>query len=302
MNWHSNHIISEIPSDENETLFVLIGAMHGNEVGGINAIKKVAEVLEKKKEQIRCHFLSLEGNKLALKHKRRYIDADLNRLWTKEHLESAYSQADNYEEYKHLHDLHNTINLRLDRNFKRKVLIDLHTTSAQGGVFIVCEETEENKNWTLNLQVPTVFDLSNNLEGTAIHHYHEKGFQSMAFEGGNHNNPESVNRMESAIWLSLKHFGCLKKGFESIYSFHRKRLVEATAGLPAHCRLKYRHGLEPFDDFEMLDGFENFSKIEKGQILGRDKNGNIKAPYSGLLLMPLYQKQGTDGFFIIEEL
>jgi succinylglutamate desuccinylase len=51
----------------------------------------------------------------------------------------------------------------------------------------------------------------------------------------------------------------------------------------------------------MLPGFKNFDAIEKNQILAKNKHGDILAPYSGYILMPLYQKQGEDGFFIISE-
>jgi succinylglutamate desuccinylase len=50
----------------------------------------------------------------------------------------------------------------------------------------------------------------------------------------------------------------------------------------------------------MLPGFNNFDKIVKGQPLAKDKNGPIYASIDGYILMPLYQKQGEDGFFIIQ--
>ncbi|MFT6360775.1 MAG: succinylglutamate desuccinylase, partial [Saprospiraceae bacterium] len=40
----------------------------------------------------------------------------------------------------------------------------------------------------------------------------------------------------------------------------------------------------------------------KGEILATDKNGNVVAKQDSLILMPLYQKQGDDGFFLIKSL
>jgi succinylglutamate desuccinylase len=48
--------------------------------------------------------------------------------------------------------------------------------------------------------------------------------------------------------------------------------------------------------------YNNFDPIAKGEVLAYDKNGPIKSPYGGLILMPLYQKQGDDGFFVIQEI
>ncbi|MGB0432056.1 MAG: hypothetical protein ACPGLV_16395 [Bacteroidia bacterium] len=46
--------------------------------------------------------------------------------------------------------------------------------------------------------------------------------------------------------------------------------------------------------------FLNFQKIEKGTLLATDKNGPIYCEQDCFMLMPLYQKQGSDGFFLIE--
>ena len=51
----------------------------------------------------------------------------------------------------------------------------------------------------------------------------------------------------------------------------------------------------------MKEGFKNFDRIEKGQLLATDRHGNILSPTDGLILMPLYQKQGENGFFIVRE-
>ena len=44
----------------------------------------------------------------------------------------------------------------------------------------------------------------------------------------------------------------------------------------------------------------NFQNIKKGEVLGSDKNGDVKSPFDGKILMPLYQEQGTEGFYIIQ--
>jgi succinylglutamate desuccinylase len=50
----------------------------------------------------------------------------------------------------------------------------------------------------------------------------------------------------------------------------------------------------------MREGYKNFQAIKAGEVLADDKNGEIVAPEDCLLLMPLYQRQGTDGFFLVK--
>jgi succinylglutamate desuccinylase len=47
----------------------------------------------------------------------------------------------------------------------------------------------------------------------------------------------------------------------------------------------------------MEPGFKNLDHARAEQLLARDRNGEIRAPRDGLVLLPLYQKQGEDGFF-----
>jgi succinylglutamate desuccinylase len=49
----------------------------------------------------------------------------------------------------------------------------------------------------------------------------------------------------------------------------------------------------------MLNGFKSFEKITKGTELAIHNNVEIMSPYNGRIFMPLYQKQGAEGFFII---
>ena len=64
----------------------------------------------------------------------------------------------------------------------------------------------------------------------------------------------------------------------------------------------HRHVIAAGDGFRMLDGHEGFDTIEPGQLLATDAGGDITAPVGGYLLMPLYQKQGNDGFFVAHEM
>jgi succinylglutamate desuccinylase len=51
----------------------------------------------------------------------------------------------------------------------------------------------------------------------------------------------------------------------------------------------------------MKRSFENFDYVEKGTLLATNRYGDVLASSDGYLLMPLYQVQGDDGFFLLEE-
>ena len=63
--------------------------------------------------------------------------------------------------------------------------------------------------------------------------------------------------------------------------------------------VKYIYKIKEKEDFIMNPNMRNFEKLEKGQNIARNQDGPIKAPINGHLLMPLYQKQGKEGFYII---
>lgn len=51
----------------------------------------------------------------------------------------------------------------------------------------------------------------------------------------------------------------------------------------------------------MEPGFANFQRVKQGELLARDHRGEITARESGMVLLPLYQALGDDGFFLGRE-
>jgi hypothetical protein len=52
----------------------------------------------------------------------------------------------------------------------------------------------------------------------------------------------------------------------------------------------------------MKPGFVNFQNISKGEIVASNKYGKIVSPKSGKIFMPLYQKLGDEGFFVVKQI
>ena len=49
----------------------------------------------------------------------------------------------------------------------------------------------------------------------------------------------------------------------------------------------------------MVEGYVNFQRVKQGQMLAASAHGDVRARFPGLILMPLYQSQGDDGFFLV---
>ena len=71
---------------------------------------------------------------------------------------------------------------------------------------------------------------------------------------------------------------------------------------PPMVQIEYRHAINKQDQFKMLPGFSNFQEVSKGEHLADDRNGPVLSPMDGLIVMPLYQETGNDGFFIGTEI
>jgi hypothetical protein len=51
----------------------------------------------------------------------------------------------------------------------------------------------------------------------------------------------------------------------------------------------------------MKPGYRNFQRVHQGEVVAHDGRGDVVLRESGRLLMPLYQEQGEDGFFLVRE-
>ena len=157
------------------------------------------------------------------------------------------------------------------------------------------------------LYAPVVLGLHDGLEGTLLQAASDGTFHSgawpkqvtgVAFESGQHDDPLSVSRAIAAIVHCLRAVGCVQA--DDVESRHEAVLRSHTQHLPQVVRLRHVHHIQPSDGFKMRPGYTNFQRISQQEHLADDLNGPILSPSNGLILMPLYQAQGADGFFICQ--
>ena len=298
-----NRILGKIEGEEAGPLIVFVGGLHGNEIAGVKAIANVFETLKSQKIPVKGKIVGLSGNLSALKQSSRYVDYDLNRCWNPTFIEGLKRRdngVQNASENEEILSLLDALENESQGNFVKKIFVDLHTTSSDNGNFIVIPEDEADSHIVKVLKLPIVIDLDKYLEGTLLKFMHDFGFLSFAFEGGLIGSNKALNLHTAGIWELLKACDAVTREHVNDFSHYDKITADFSKNLPHLVTVKYRHWVDDDDFFKMRRGYHNFQEIQKGEILARDRSGDIKAKCDGLIFMPLYQDYGNDGFFIVE--
>ncbi len=298
-----DRVLGVVEGNEKGPLVICVCALHGNEQIGIRAFERVCDAINRDKIPFKGTFVGLLGNREAVKLNKRFIDADLNRIWEEAYIEylsdkpkSTYTHED-----RELLELKEAIEQFDGDEYDTKILADLHATSSENGNFIVVPPGISDHPVIKALHLPVVVDLIQYLNGTLLSYVGSRGFISFAFEGGLIGSEQALNLHVSGLWEILDAAGCITHNDHMNEDHYANQLMDISRELPSKVKALYRHWVDPSDQFRMKPGFINFQRIEEGQLLATDKSGEILAPCDGMIFMPLYQESGNDGFFIVEE-
>jgi succinylglutamate desuccinylase len=292
-------IIGDYGPPDSERLVLCIGGMHGNEVSGVLALENVFAYLQQEKIPLQGRFVGLKGNVQALKAGKRFIEKDLNRLWADDIIVKAMMNPGAIAEYLELKGLFEVFLSLNFSKYHKKVFLDLHNTSAERGTFVLVEDLHSTQYIVKELHAPLIIGLHHGLLNTSIPYMHFHGFESLAFESGKIGSISSVHNHVLTIYQVLWLAGLLR--YEDIpYSVRSYTgLMEETAHLPSRLQIAYAHAIAPQAGFLMKPGYKNFDLVTEGEVVATDRNGPVTAPLSGYMLMPLYQPEGSDGFFLV---
>jgi len=297
-------------------LFVVTGGIHGNEPAGIAAVRRVLDELATRALPLRGKLLALAGNLRALGIGDRYVDLDLNRAWTRERvaaLERGESPGPESESVDQV-ELHEAVRRTMaEGEWDEVVLVDLHSTSADGAPFTIIADTLQNRRVAFSCPIPALLGLEERVDGTLLSFVAEEGHVAICLEGGQNDAPSTVDHHEAALWLMLVAAGALEA--EDVPELEERRAVlEKTAwGLPRVVEVRYRFPIPPGFRFHMIPGYANFDIVPRGEHLAdvelepdvgfaeNERIEEVRSPAAGLLLMPRYQGQGDDGFFLGRE-
>ena len=284
-----------------DTLIISIAGIHGNEPAGVKASHFLHDYIQKHQISIQARWIGLLGNIQALKENRRFLHEDLNRIWSEANIGMARQKLSHSPELHELSEIFSILDEVDFSSYSTKVFLDLHTTSGENGIFIVASNFEGSKSLFKDIAMPIVLGLEEKLENTAIRYMQRQGFHSMALEGGLHTASDSVEYLMWGIWKVFKNINIVEHNEIPLFQAIKRKLFEHNEKIPHLLEVDYLHDVVPGDNFVMKPGFKNFDLVKEGQLLAKDKRGPILAKKSGFLLMPLYQKEGNDGFFIINQ-
>ena len=283
---------------------VLVGGIHGNEPAGLAAAGKVVADLEAAKPAFRGEIVVLAGNLRALERNVRYQHRDLNRVWTPERIrrfrETGAANGgcpEDLEQQELLEEIDRILHeLRGDAYF-----LDLHTSSANGCPFLTVGDTLRNRRFARNFPLPLILGLEEQLEGSLLEYLNNRGMITLGVEAGQHDDPSSVDRFVAAIWIALVTSGMIREDLVPDLHRFRNLLASTCVDIPGVVEVRFRFAIAPQDRFRMQSGYSNFRQVRKGDLLATDRDGEIRAILDSRILLPLYQGQGDDGFFLVTE-
>ncbi len=308
-----SRVIGSYEGEKHGALLIVMTTLHGNEPAGSQAMRTTLRLLQEEEVKnpdfiFTGKIVGVVGNLAAQSKNKRYIDTDMNRLWRDERIDYIEKETDERKllvEEREVRELLQTIRAEI-KSYQPTAIyfLDLHTTTAEGGIFtIVPDGSQASLEIGLTLFAPVISGFSELLKGTFTNFFNTtfEGLSStsLTFESGQHSAESSVTNAVSAIINTLRAVGCVNAA--DVEDKHDKLLRIHAASLPRQARLLYRHPVEPADRFVMRPGYQNFQRVAAKEIIAEDRKGVIRAQKDALILMPLYQAQGNDGFFLIEE-
>ncbi|MEM7245774.1 MAG: succinylglutamate desuccinylase/aspartoacylase family protein [Acidobacteriota bacterium] len=293
-------VLADLDSGHPGPTLIVSGGIHGNEPAGVLAALEVTKALGERGLQ-RGRLVALVGNRSALGRGCRYVERDLNRRWFPDEIAELRERdpAEDTVEDREQRELLERIEPLLAGD-RPAIFIDLHSTSGGGPPFVCGADTLRNLDVAAALPLPMILGLEEIIVGSMLGYLCNLGHSGLAIEGGQHDDPLTSRRHASCIWLILHKLSMAQLG-ETKLEHHRRLLEDACEGLPGFVEIRHRHVVETEDEFVMKPGFTGFEPVEMGEVVAEDQRGPIEAPESGRMLLPRYQGQGEDGFFVTRD-
>ncbi|WP_416445049.1 succinylglutamate desuccinylase/aspartoacylase family protein [Leeuwenhoekiella sp. A16] len=290
-------ILGEYSSGKKGPLLFITAGVHGNEPSGVIALKKVFKELEHSLPQIEGTIVGVTGNRKALNKNVRYIDEDLNRTWTERNINDKVKNTHEKEE---MFSIIKVLQDFPEKDFTKRYFLDCHTTSSASAPYISVQEVHDNDDWAHQFPPYIIRGFSDIVSGCIDHYMSRTGLTGFVFEGGQHESDEAVDNHEGIIWHAIARACSLNLNKLSTYPEAASKLEKLKTNQKTF-EILYRHELKDDDNFKMEPGYKNFQPIKKGELLAQHNGEEVKSKWDAFIFMPLYQSQGNDGFFVVEQ-
>jgi hypothetical protein len=293
-------IIGKITGKTKGPTIVFFGGIHGNETAGVFALSEVLHKINP--DQVNGVIYGITGNLNALNSNQRYIYEDLNRIWLNENLEITKEKKQLSNEKKEQYELNNILKNILEKESGPYYFIDLHTTSSKTLPFITINDALINRKFSKLFPVPVVLGIEEFLDGPLLSYINQLGYVSLGFESGQHLDKSAITNSIAFIFLSLVFSRVIDENNVLNYNYYYKQLKTTTGNNNQIFEVVYLHKIKEGEVFKMKTGFKSFQNINKRQVLAISNETNVTSSFNAKLFMPLNQKKGKEGFFIIKKI
>ncbi len=297
-------IIGHIRGRHKGPTLVFFGGIHGNEPSGVKALERVLYKLNGLKDQLCGNVIGIRGNIPALARERRFLENDLNRIWTSQGIQTIKHKqiSERTSEEEELVEIHRIVSSLLETESSPFYFIDYHTTSSPTLPFITINDAMINRKFARLFPLPVILGLEEYLEGPLLSYINEKGYVAIGFESGQHFTPEAVDNTIAFTWLTLLFTGAISPDMLPDRKEHQELLYNSADGNSNFYEVIHRHLITDKDEFNMLPGFKSFDTIKQGTKLASHNGKQLKTDKKSIVFMPLYQEQGEEGFFLIRKI
>lgn len=294
-----DRVIDHIVGIEKGPTMVFFGGVHGNEPAGVFALRQVFNEIRSKRQSVKGEIYAISGNLGALATHQRFQQEDLNRIWFPDRIEDIIEKKKiHHNEENELSQLYLLIQDILENSNPPFYFLDLHTTSSDTTPFMVLNDSLLNRKYGSNYPLPIILGIEEYLKGALLSYINELGYVSLGFESGQHDDEKAIRNSVDFIWYSLaltQSLDVSKKEKELL----REKISNTSNDSYRFYEIYHQHDIGPENDFEMFPGFSNFQKVPKGASLALVDGVELKTTKKRQLFMPLYQKQGNEGFYFI---
>lgn len=294
-------IIGDIGSRKQGPVAIFFAGIHGNEPAGVTALERLCAALSPRENDLKGRVIGIRGNIRALEKQSRYLDEDLNRLWTKEAIQRIRIKPVLLEEEHEMLEILDFLEEVIDASEGPFYFFDLHTTSGKSAPFMTINDALANRKFAALFPVPIILGIEEYLTGPLLSYVNELGYVALGFEGGQHQDPQSIERCKAFSQLCLEFAGIFQvDGPASSQEAYRK-LQHPAFDKGSFFEIIEVYKVAEFEVFRMRPGFESFQKVQKGTPVALHQGHEILFPQDAHIFMPLYQSQGKEGFFVIRK-
>lgn len=266
--------IIEISGKRKGPVSIVLAGTHGDEVCGVEVLEKILPSLEIESGRVLFGF----GNPLAIKEKKRFVEANLNRMFKDGGLLSE-KEKESYE-YRRAQFLKKYLD-------QADALLDVHASFvAESKAFIICEQ--HSLKIADYLPFDTALSGLDELQPGGTDYYMNKiGGCGICVECGFLGDPLSVQRAETSIDAFLRARGHING---------KLRLHPKSTVLKA-----YKLYFTKTNKFRLVKPFKDFEEVVAGQIIGTDGEEKIKTPKDSVILFARDRDQPSDEAFLLVE-